>query len=62
MALVLGDVLRQPDFNLELVVGSQEHLKRPVAGAHAVEVPNPTRWAAASPRSASSSQRPRGAG
>ena len=44
MALVLGDVLRQPDFNLELVVGSQEHLKRPVAGAHAVEVPNPTRW------------------
>lgn len=44
MALVLGDVLRQPDFNLELVVGSHEHLKRPVAGAHAVEVPNPTRW------------------
>ena len=43
MALVLGDVLRQPDFNLDLVVGSQEHLKRPVAGAHAVEVPNPTR-------------------
>jgi purine catabolism regulator len=44
VALTLGDLLRQPEFNLELVVGSKEHLRRSVAGAHAVEVANPTRW------------------
>ena len=44
MALLLGELLGQPDFGLELVLGAQEHLRRPVAGAHAVEVPNPTRW------------------
>ena len=42
MALLLGELLGQPDFGLELVLGAQEHLRRPVAGAHAVEVPNPT--------------------
>jgi len=42
--ITLGDVLSQTYLGLRLVVGTNEDLKRPVSGAHAIEVANPSRW------------------
>jgi purine catabolism regulator len=44
MALVLRELLDQPELGLELVAGTPAALRRPVAGAHAIEIPSPTRW------------------
>jgi purine catabolism regulator len=42
--LTLGDLLAMPEFGLALVSGGEAALRRPVAGAHTVEVENPARW------------------
>ncbi len=42
--IALGDVLGQTYLGLRLVVGTASDLKRPVSGAHAIEVANPSRW------------------
>ncbi len=42
--IALGDVLGQTYLGLRLVVGTNTDLKRPVSGAHAIEVANPSRW------------------
>jgi purine catabolism regulator len=44
VGLVLRELLDQPELGLDLVAGSPAALRRPVAGAHAIEIPNPTRW------------------
>ena len=44
MPLTLGDLLEQDDLGLELVAGAQGSHRRAVAGAHAIEIANPTRW------------------
>ena len=44
MPLTLGDMLKQEDLGLELVAGPAGSLRRSVAGAHAIEIANPTRW------------------
>ena len=44
MSLTLGDLVSQPELGLELVAASPACLRRPVAGAHAIEIANPTRW------------------
>jgi purine catabolism regulator len=44
VSLVLRELLDQPELGLELVAGSPAALRRPVAGAHAIEIANPTRW------------------
>jgi purine catabolism regulator len=44
MSLTLGELVAQRDLGLELVAGSPAALRRPVAGAHAIEIANPTRW------------------
>ena len=45
-AFVLGDLLRQPELGLEQLTGGDEALRRPIAGAHAVELEAPTRFLA----------------
>lgn len=42
--ITLGDVLSQSYLGLNLVVGTKEDLDLPVTGAHAIEIPNPSRW------------------
>jgi len=44
MALTLGDLVKQEDLGLKLVTGTSASLRRSVAGAHAIEIANPTRW------------------
>lgn len=44
MSLTLRDLLGQPDLGLELVAGARDVLRRPVAGAHSIEIAEPTRW------------------
>jgi PucR family transcriptional regulator, purine catabolism regulatory protein len=45
-AIVLGDLLGQQELALELLSGGEEALRRPIAGAHAVELESPTRFLA----------------
>jgi purine catabolism regulator len=45
-AIVLGDLLGQQELGLELLSGGEEALRRPIAGAHAVELESPTRFLA----------------
>lgn len=40
----LGDILNQRSLGLQLVVGTPEDHRRPVTGAHAIEIANPSRW------------------
>ncbi|WP_320669043.1 PucR family transcriptional regulator [Patulibacter defluvii] len=40
----LGDLIDEREFGLELVVGDEEALRRPVAGAQSMELDHPTRW------------------
>lgn len=42
--ITLGDVLSQSYLGLNLVVGTKGDLELPVTGAHAIEIPNPSRW------------------
>jgi purine catabolism regulator len=44
MPLSLGDLVKQEDLGLKLVTGTSASLRRSVAGAHAIEIANPTRW------------------
>ncbi len=44
MTLVLRDLLAERELGLELVSGDPAALRRTVAGAHAIEIPDPTRW------------------
>jgi purine catabolism regulator len=44
VSLTLGDLVAQYELGLELVVGTPGCMRRPVAGAHAIEIANPTRW------------------
>jgi len=45
-AFVLGDLLGQRELGLKLLSGGDEALRRPIAGAHAVELEAPTRFLA----------------
>ena len=45
-AIVLGDLLGQEDLALELLSGGEDALRRPIAGAHAVELESPMRFLA----------------
>ena len=45
-AIVLGDLLGQEDLALKLLSGGEDALRRPIAGAHAVELESPTRFLA----------------
>lgn len=42
--LTLGDVLTETDIGLDLVVGGDKALTRPVIGAHSMEADQPNRW------------------
>jgi purine catabolism regulator len=44
VSLTLGELVSQRDLGLELVTGPSRCGRRPVAGAHAIEIANPTRW------------------
>jgi len=44
MPLSLGDVLAQRDLGLRPLCGSEPTLRRPVHGAHGMEIERPTRW------------------
>jgi purine catabolism regulator len=44
VSLTLGELVSQRDLGLELVAGASGCLRRTVAGAHAIEIANPTRW------------------
>lgn len=44
MPLTLRELLAQDDLGLELLTGSQAALRREIAGAHPIEIANPTRW------------------
>lgn len=44
MALVLGDLVSETELGLTLAHGGPETLRRPVAGAHAIEIPHPMQW------------------
>lgn len=43
-AFKLRDLLEEPSLGLDLVVGSDDALERRVAGAHSIEVCEPSRW------------------
>ena len=45
-AIVLGDLLGQQELALKLLSGGEDALRRPIAGAHAVELESPTRFLA----------------
>src|SRR3954471_8773545 len=40
----IGDLLAAPELGLELVSGNAEALRRPLLGAHAIELENPAQW------------------
>jgi DNA-binding PucR family transcriptional regulator len=42
--LTLGDLLDQEDLGLRLVVETPDARERPIAGAHAIDVPRPAAW------------------
>ena len=46
MALLLRDLLAEPSLGLQQVSGDTATLRRPLAGAHAIEIAEPTRWLA----------------
>src|SRR4051794_6077437 len=40
----LGDLLNEPNLDLELLTGGDTALQTPLVGAHAIEVENPAKW------------------
>lgn len=44
--LVLGDLLAEESFGLQLVAGGESSLRAPIAGVHPIEIDAPTRWLA----------------